>query len=112
MINYRSIFNPSYNYIGLIVITIIILIIIFLQKDLLTSIYKISKLCLISSLITLAIGLLLNFIIEFFIISSYKIFIEIITKNVISSLYLYSLIIIITSVILIIILKTTMKNSN
>lgn len=109
MINYRNIFNPSYNYLGLIFIAIISLIIILIQKDALVGIYKISKSCLTAGIIIFIITLILNFIMEFLIVSSYKVFIEIITKNVISSLYFYSIIIIIISSLLNIIIKTTKK---
>ena len=112
MINYRKIFNPSYNYIGIIIIIIITLTIFMLQKDTLESIYKISKISLTASSITLITGLMLNFVIEFFIVGSYKIFIEIITKNVIGNLYIYSLSLIVISGIVILVIKTIIKSKN
>lgn len=97
MINYRNIFNPTYNYIGIIIIIILVLIIIGLQKDVFASIKHISKTVLISGLIILIFTLLLNFIMEFLIIGGYKIFIQIITDNIISNLYFYSITLIIIS---------------
>lgn len=109
MINYRQIFNPDYNYIGIILIAIIALIIILVQKHTISSIYQIVESSLIAGTITLIATFLLNFIMSFLIISNYKIFIEVITKNVISSLYFYSIILIVISGIIIFMLKTIYK---
>jgi len=109
MINYRQIFNPTYNYIGIIFIIIIALAIILIKKNTISSIYQISESCLIAGTITIILTLLLNFVIKFLIVNTYKIFIEVITKNVISSLYLYSIILIIISGIIIFMIKSTIK---
>ena len=109
MINYRQIFNPEYNYIGLILIAIIALIIILVEKHTISSIYKLAESSLIAGTITLIATLLLNFVMSFIIIGNYKIFIEVITKNVISSLYFYSIILILISSIIIFMIKTTYK---
>ena len=106
MINYRNIFNSSYSYIGLILIFILALIIIIIEKDTLSSIYRISKYAIISGIIILLLALLSNFIINFLVFNKYKIFIEIITKNLINNLYFYSIIIIIISGIINLMLKT------
>lgn len=111
MINYRNIFNPTYNYIGIIFIIIISLSIIILQKKLITSIYKISKTFITSSLIIIIITTIFNLIIEFVVTNNYKIFIKIITTNVINNLYTYSFITLIISLILKIMIKT-ISNSN
>ena len=95
MINYRNIFNPSYNYIGIILISIIALLIIIVKKDILASIYQISKSAFIAGIITLIITIILNFLIDIVITSNYKIFIQIISENVISNLYFYSILVII-----------------
>ena len=76
MINFRNIFNPSYNYIGLIIIALIALIIIIINKDIKNSIYQICTCFLIAGIILLVINLILNFITGFLIINSYKIFIQ------------------------------------
>lgn len=109
MINYRNIFNPSYNYIGLIIIAIIALLIIIIKKDIQASLYQISKSCLIAGIVILVLNLILNFIMEFLIISNYKILIEIITKNIIRNLYFYSIAIIIISSLINIMLKSSIK---
>ena len=71
-----------------------LLTIIIIEHDTVSSVCRISKYCSIAGIIILAITLLLNFIMESLIISSYKVFIEIITKNLINNLYFYSIIII------------------
>lgn len=109
MINYREIFNSNYSYIGLIFIIILSLIIVIIERNTVSSVSRISKYFLLAGIIILVITLLLNFIIEFLIISSYKIFIEIITKNLIENLYFYSIIIIIISSAINLIIKTIMK---
>ena len=110
MINYRNIFNPSYNYIGIILIILISLLIIIIKKDTLASIKQISNSFLTAGIIILIITLFLNFIMEFLIISSYKILIEIITTNIISNLYLYSIIIILISSLINLIIKIITKS--
>ena len=111
MINYRNIFNPNYSYIGLIIILLLIIMFIVLQKDLLKSISHISEISLISSVTTLVMTLILNLITKFILIGSYKVFIEIITKNLIANLYLYSLIVIVISILLIGIVKINSTKS-
>ena len=106
MINYRNIFNSSYNYIGQMIIIILSLLIIIIEKDTVSSIYRISKYTFISGIVILSLALLSNFIMEFLIFNSYKVFIEIISKNLIENLYFYSIIIIIISGIINLMLKT------
>lgn len=106
MINYRNIFNSSYGYIGLILIFILSLLIIIIEKDTVSSVCRISKYTFISGVIILSLTLLSNFIMEFLIFNSYKVFIEIISKNLIKNLYFYSIIIIIISGIINFMLKT------
>ena len=105
MINYRQIFNPQYNYIGIIIILILILIIYFIQKNIFTTIKQINKIFLISSTLILIITLILNLIIDKLLIANYKIFIEIITKNIINNLYFYSITPIIISIFITLIIK-------
>lgn len=99
MINYRTIFNPNYIPICLSFILIIITLIIFLEKDYLSSIKKISKTILLSSTITFIIGLILNIFIKYLLITNYKILIEIITNNLIKNIYLYSITLIFISIL-------------
>ena len=112
MINYRNIFNSSYNYIGLILIFVLALIIIVIEKDTVSSVCRISKYALISGIITLVLALFSNFIIEFLVFNRYKVFIEIISKNLIENLYFYSIIIIIISGVINLMLKTFGKTKS
>lgn len=112
MINFRNIFNPSYNYIGIICIIIIALLIIIVQRDTLASIYQISKTSFIAGIVTLIIALISSFLTNLLIPNSYKIFIEIISDNVLNHLYFYSILIIIISSILMLIIKTITKQKD
>ena len=86
MINFREIFNPSYSYIGLILIAIIALLIIFLEKR--NSIRIIGYSCLASGLVLLIINFIGNLIVSN---NSYKFFIEIITNSFFGSLDVLSI---------------------
>lgn len=109
MINYRTIFNPNYNYIGLIIIIILALLIIIIEKDTLASLQQFSKISLIAGIITLILALALNLLIQILIPSSYKIFIQVITKNVINNLYFYAILIIVISIIFNLIISVLAK---
>lgn len=112
MINYRNIFNSSYNYIGLILIFILALLIIIIERDTVLSVSRISKYTFTSGIIILVLALLSNFIIEFLVFNSYKVFIEIISTNLIKNLYFYSIIIIIISGIVNLLLKILSKTKS
>lgn len=89
MINFRQIFNPDYNFIGLILIVVLILLILGFNKDLKYGIKVIGKTSLIAGLITLFIAFLLNFSIQNFIPYNYQIFIQVISNNLYQN-YLYA----------------------
>lgn len=91
MINYRSIFNPSYNYIGIILIVIIILLIILNNKNICISLKQIGKISILSGSITCLLSISINFIIDFMISNKYKIFVQIISDNVIKNALIASL---------------------
>ena len=86
MINFREIFNPSYSYIGLILIFIIVILIILLEKK--KSIRIIGYSCLSSGLVLLLIYFIGNLIVSN---NSYKFFIEIITNSFFGSLVILSI---------------------
>ena len=62
MINFREIFNPSYSYIGLIIIAILVILLIVLEKK--KSIRIIGYSCLSSGLVLLLIYFIGNLIIN------------------------------------------------
>jgi hypothetical protein len=105
MINYRNIFNPTNNYIGLIIIALLTITIILIKKELVSSIYQISKNFLIAGIILLIINILINLAMNFLIFGSYKVFIQIITNNITKNLYFYSIAIIIISTITNVLIK-------
>lgn len=109
MINFRKYFNPSYNYIGLLIIALLILLIIFINQDIKNSIKKIGTVSLVSGLITLLGGFFVNFLLDILISYKYKIFIQVISKNVFNHLLLASLIAIILGIIAIIFSKLANK---
>ena len=111
MINFRTIFNPNNTYIGFIIILAISLIIIIIRKDIKESIYQISKTSIISSIITLIFAFITSIIIYLFMINSYKLFIEIITKNILNSIYFYSIVLLIISGIINLTIKYGIKES-
>lgn len=86
MINFREIFNPSYSYIGLIIIAILVITLIVLEKK--RSIKIIGYSCFTSGIVLLLIYLLGNLIINNY---SYKFFIEIITNSFFGSLVIISI---------------------
>ena len=86
MINFREIFNPSYSYIGLIIIAVLIISLIALEKK--KSIKVIAYSTLASGLVLLIVYLVGNLIINNI---SYKILIEIITNNFFESLIIIAI---------------------
>ena len=86
MINFREIFNPSYSYIGVIIIGILVVILITLEKK--KSIKVIAYSTLASGIVLLLIYLIGNLIINNI---SYKILIEIITNNFFESLIIIAI---------------------
>ena len=101
MINFREIFNPSYNFIGLLFIALFIMIILLLNKNILYCLKIIGKTFLISGIITLILDILLYLGLDMVLISYYKIIIQIITNNVLKNCLYYSLTSIIIGIILI-----------
>lgn len=91
MINFRKYFNPSYNYIGLLIIAVLILLIILINQDIKNSIKKIGTASLISGLITLLGGFFVNFLLDILIPYQYQIFIQVISKNIFNHLLLASI---------------------
>lgn len=112
MINYRQIFNPNYTCIGLIIIIVIIILLLIINKNSIITINQISKTALIASIITISISLILKLLINTFIPTSYKIIIEIVSKNLITSIFTYSTIIAFISILALISTKILIKNKS
>ena len=86
MINFREIFNPSYSYIGLIIIAVLVISLIAIEKK--RSIKVIGYSCFISGIFLLLIYFVGNLIINNI---NYKFFIEIITNSFFSSLIIIAI---------------------
>lgn len=112
MINFRQIFNPSYNYIGMFIIAILILWILVNNKNLYESLKQIGTISLISGIITLFLAIIINFIINQLLPHQYKIFIQVISQNVFKSATTSSLITIGVGMLLLLITKIWKKQSS
>ena len=82
MINYRHLFNPTYNYVGIIMIIVLIIFIFINNRDINQSVQKIGIIITFSGLITLTLALLLNFFIDIILPQNYQLFIEVVSKNI------------------------------
>lgn len=111
MINYRNIFNPSYNYIGIIGIITIIIILTILNKNIKNIINLLSKILLISGTFTLIISLVLNLITSFMVPSTYQLFLEVITSKLQTNMLCQSLLIIAIGTLLLLVEKIFFKTS-
>lgn len=110
MINFRNIFNPNYNYIGLLIIIIIIILIILNNKNLKISFNQIGTISLCSSLFTLIVSILIKFILNNLIPYQYKLFIQVISENVFKYSIVLSIIGIVLGILLITISKILFNN--
>lgn len=111
MINYRTIFNPEFNYIGIIAIIIIILLIILNNKNLSKSFHQIGSISMTASLFTLVLTFLIKFILNQMIPYQYKLFIQVISENVFQYSTMLSIIGIVLGLFFIAISKYFFKNS-
>lgn len=110
MINFRSIFNPSYNYLGIVTIIIIILLIIWTNQNFKKSLQQIGSTSLTASLIILIFSLLIKFILNNLIPYQYKLFLEVISENLFQSILMLSVIGIIIGILLVAISKYFFNN--
>ena len=88
--NYRLIFNPSYNIVGLWIILLLIILIFFIHQNLKKSLLLISKYLLISGIISFVIAIIFIIGINSIIPIKYQIFTNIISKNLLKTDLIYS----------------------
>lgn len=100
MINFRNIFNPDYNILGLLLIFLLIFLIFLNEKNLLYALKKISISILYAGIITLILTLILKLAINLLIPYQYKIFLAVITDNFLKNLITSTLIFIAIGIIL------------
>ncbi len=101
MINLREIFNSTYSIIGLIIITILILLILFLNKNIIQSFKDIGITLVIAGIISLGILYIINYIINEIIPYEYKIFTDVIRKNLEKNFTYYAIISIIIGILMV-----------
>lgn len=109
MINYRNIFNPNYNYIGIILIIIMVIILVILTNNTRKIINSLGKILLISGILTLVISLSISFITSVVVPSTYQLFLEIITSKLQTNMLSQSLLIIAIGTLLLLIEKIFFK---
>lgn len=112
MINYREIFNTSYNFIGVVLIIFIILLIVGLNRNLQKSFHQIGLIGLIASTITLVLSFLIKLIINQLIPYQYKLFIEVISENFFQYNIILSVVGIVISLLLLAVAKFFFTKSN
>lgn len=112
MINFRTIFNPDYTFIGIIAIILIVLLIIWNNHNLQKSLHQIGIICLVSSIFTLIFTILIKFVLNQMIPYQYKLFIQVISENVFGYSTMLSIIGIIIGLFLLAISKFFFSNNH
>lgn len=92
MINFRNIFNTTYSLIGLILIIMIIGFIILINQNIKRSCKKIGKSFFISGVITIILSFLVKIVSNLLIPDKYQIITNVIIKNIVKNMNIYSLI--------------------
>lgn len=107
MINIREIFNPSYNFIGLLFIVLLIVIILMTNKNIKYASKLIGNTFLISGIITLFLDFILSLFLKLTLSSYYKVIIEVISNHLLKECLYYSIFSIGLGIILKMIFKLT-----
>lgn len=105
MINFRDVFNPSYTFVGFILIAILIVLILLLNNNLKYSLSIIGKTSIIAGTITLVVALLAKLGLNTLLPYHYKIFVEVISDNVFTSCIIGSIISILIGIVAVLIPK-------
>ena len=111
MINFREIFNPNYNFIGLLFMALLMMIILLLNRNIFYCLKVIGKTFLISGMITLFLDFILYLGLNMVLISYYKIIIQIILNQVLKNCLYYSIISIMIGIVLIVFSKIMKKRA-
>lgn len=111
MINFREIFNPNYNFIGLLFMALLMMIILLLNRNIFYCLKVIGKTFLISGMITLFLDFILYLGLNMVLISYYKIIIQVISNQVLKNCLYYSIISIMIGIVLIIFSKIMKKRA-
>ncbi len=111
MINFREIFNPNYNFIGLLFMALLMMIILLLNRNIFYCLKVIGKTFLISGMITLFLDFILYLGLNMVLISYYKIIIQVISNQVLKNCLYYSIISIMIGIVLIVFSKIMKKRA-
>ena len=111
MINFREIFNPNYNFIGLLFMALLMMIILLLNRNIFYCLKVIGKTFLISGMITLFLDFILYLGLNMVLISYYKIIIQVISNQVLKNCLYYSIISIMIGIVLIVFSKIMRKKA-
>lgn len=111
MINFREIFNPNYNFIGLLFMALLMMIILLLNRNIFYCLKVIGKTFLISGMITLFLDFILYLGLNMVLISYYKIIIQVISNQVLKNCLYYSIISIMIGIVLIVFSKIMKKKA-
>ncbi|MDY4996645.1 MAG: hypothetical protein SO108_02915 [Bacilli bacterium] len=111
MINFREIFNPNYNFIGLLFVALLMMIILLLNRNIFYCLKVIGKTFLISGMITLFLDFILYLGLNMVLISYYKIIIQVISNQVLKNCLYYSIISIMIGIVLIVFSKIMKKRA-
>lgn len=99
MINFRELFNPSYNIIGIIIIVILLIVLFLLEDGLGEFLLNVGIIGIVTGIIGITLAGIIYLILKF-LPSSYKIFVTIISDNVIKGIISCSIIVLIVGIIL------------
>lgn len=111
MINFREIFNPNYNFIGLLFMALLMMIILLLNRNIFYCLKVIGKTFLISGMITLFLDFILYLGLNMVLISYYKIIIQVISNQVLKNCLYYSIISIMIGIVFIVFSKIMKKRA-
>ena len=111
MINFREIFNPNYNFIGLLFMSLLMMIILLLNRNIFYCLKVIGNTFLISGMITLFLDFILYLGLNMVLISYYKIIIQVISNQVLKNCLYYSIISIMIGIVLIVFSKIMKKRA-
>ena len=90
MINFREIFNSNNNVIGLGIIIFLVIILVFLEKNMRDFFRDFGMIGIRTGLIVFVLSIIIYFILKF-LPSYYRIFVEVISNNVIKSMIALSM---------------------
>lgn len=99
MINFREIFNPSYNIVGLVIIILLIVVLFLLERNMKDFFKNVGMIGIRTGIVSLVLGLVVSFVLNF-LPHSYKIFVEVISDNVIKGILSSSVVVLIIGIFL------------